>query len=312
MLIQIFDALNMYLPPPVPPLPTPSLSAIGVTERTIGLGNRRGNETRGGIAVVALKGGRLDAVVRFQLWTSQFDEVETALIELRDRLEADKLNLRSQGFLRFALEAISPAEFNPNLNAWFKTLDYKVLYEFYYEDTDGAESLITGIPVAINGEYGESTIVTGDMVRWDNERSPKLVVQGPLMISSLTALVFIPGTTPTSAVILTRSDGSASSPTIYPTLAAFLSAIADANAPTRNALVIFATFNDFLSAFQPGGDPVTLGDWNQDGVPDIYESRVLVMNPAIELASFTDRLEIAYQDTTLNQVAVVYLRARRT
>ncbi|MDZ8054550.1 MAG: hypothetical protein RMX68_008585 [Aulosira sp. ZfuVER01] len=311
MLSQIFDALNMYLPPPVPPLPAPSLSAIGVTERTIGLGNRRGNETRGGIAVVALKGGRLDAVVRFQLWASQFDEVETALIELRDRLEADKVNLRSQGFLRFALEAISQAEFNPTLNAWFKTLDCKVLYEFYYQDTDGAESLITRIPVAINGEYSESTIVTGDMVRWDNERSPTLVVQGSLIISRLTALVFIPGTTPAGAVLLTRRDGSASSPTIYPTLAAFLSAIADAKAPTRNALVIFPTFSDFLSAFQAAGDPVTLGDWNQDGVPDTYQSRALVLNPAIELANFTDRLEIAYQDTALNQVAVVYLRAGR-
>lgn len=309
MLSQVLDALKTYLPPPVPALPTPSVSVISVTDRTIGLGNRRGNQTRNGIAVVALKGGRLETVVRFQLWASQFDQVETALIELRDRIENAKVTLRSQGFLRLANETTSLAEFNPNLDAWFKTIDYKVLYEFYYEDTDGAESLITHIPVDINSEYNESSTVTGDIVRWDNERSPTLVVQGPLIISSLTALVFIPGTTPTGTVILTRKDGSASASTIYPNLAAFLSAIADTNAPTHNALVIFPTFNDFLGAFQAAGDPITLGDWDQDGVPDTYQSQVLELSPAINLGSFTDRLEITYQNNAFNQVAVVYLHA---
>lgn len=311
MLSQILNTLSTYLPQPIPALPAPKVFVTSLTDRTIGLGNRRGNELRGGIAVVALKGGRLDAVVRFQLWASQLEEVETALIELRDRLETAKMTLRSQGFLRFALEGTSLTEFNSSLNAWFKTLDYKALYEFHFEDTDGAESLITRIPVDVNSEYKESTTVSGNLVRWDNERSPTLVVQGSLIISSLTALVFVPGTTPTGAVILTRKDNSASSPTIYPNLGAFLNAIADPNAPTRNGLVIFPTFSDFLNAFQPAGNPVTLGDWNQDGVPDTYQSRVLALNPAIELPSFTDRLEITYQDTALNQVAVVYLRASR-
>jgi hypothetical protein len=136
MLSQMLSVLDKYLPLPIPLLPAPSFSAVSLTEKAIGVGNWRGNQTRGGFAVVAWKGGRFDGVVRFQLWGNELDDVENALKELSDRLEADKATLRSQGFLRFAIDTISLAEFSEPLNLWFKTADYKALYEFYYKDTD--------------------------------------------------------------------------------------------------------------------------------------------------------------------------------
>lgn len=312
MLSQMLSDLDKYRLK-VQPLPFSSVSAVSVTERTIGVGNHRGTETRGGFAVIVWKGGRLDAVVRFQLWANQLDDVDTAVKKLGTSLEADRNILRSQGFLRLDLQTASLAEFNSTLNAWFQTVDYKVLYEFYSEDTDGAESLITRIPITINSEYGESTLVTGNMVRWDNQTAPTLVVQNFLSIGSLSALVFIPGTAPNGTVTLRRTDGSASPPTTYPTLADFLSAIAGQNPVTPHGQVIFPSLSDFLNAFPPPAPDtaVKLGDWNGDGMSDIYESRVLKISPAIQLSSATTKLEISYQNTAFNQVAVVYLRVLR-
>ena len=312
MLSQMLSDLDEYRLK-VQPLPFSSVSAVSVTERTIGVGNHRGTETRGGFAVIVWKGGRLDAVVRFQLWANQLNDVDTAIKDLGTSLETDRDILRSKGFLRLDLQTTSLAEFNSTLNAWYQTVDYKVLYEFYAQDTDGADSLITRIPITINSEYGESTIVTGDMVRWDNQTAPTLVVQKTLNIGSLSALVFIPGTTPSGTVTLRRTDGSASSPTTYPSLTDFLNAVVGQNPATRHGQVIFPSLSDFLNAFPPPAPntAVKLGDWNDDKVPDIYESRVLKISPAIELSSTADRFEISYQNAALNQIAVIYLRVLR-
>ena len=48
------------------PLPEPSVAIISVNKRALAIGNRRGMERRGSFAVVELKGGRLEARVRFQ------------------------------------------------------------------------------------------------------------------------------------------------------------------------------------------------------------------------------------------------------
>ncbi|NJK53435.1 MAG: hypothetical protein HC936_12615, partial [Leptolyngbyaceae cyanobacterium SU_3_3] len=169
MLDSLLNALRSYLPPPIAGLPLPNLSAVSVVDRTVGLGNRRGNETRGGFTVVALKGGRLDAVVRFQVWGNQPSEVEGAIALLRNNLDADKTTLRSQGFLRFGVQSTSPVEFNPALNAWSGVTDYQVLYEFYSDDSEGAESLIARIAIDVNSAFGESTAVTDHLVRWDDQ-----------------------------------------------------------------------------------------------------------------------------------------------
>lgn len=313
----MLDILDNYLPPTAAPLPEPSVSVTSVNERAVGLGNRRGTETRGTFPIVALKGIRLEAVVRYQLWAATPAEAETAMADLNARLMADRDALWIAGILRLALEASSPADFVSTVNAWRKTSDHRVLYEFHYQDSDGAESLIARIPIDSDLEQPDSperetTVVTDEMVRWDNEGTPALVLRGSFNIGSLSVLAFVPGIAPAGTVTVKRTfEGAVGPPTSHPTWAAFLAAVSGPNAPERHAQVSFASLIDFLAAFSAAGDPVALGDWNLDNVPDSYTAKFLAIQPAIHLASATDRLEIAFQNTKFDQVGVVYLRARR-
>lgn len=178
-------------------LPQPSVSVTSVTERALAVGNRRGTERRGSFAVVELKGGRLDAMIRFQFLGDPPDVVDAALVELHRRLLAAKNFLWKKGILRFAAEETSMLEYIPSLYPWRrtgrKTTDYRILYEFHYYDTDGAESLIARIPIDIDDE---STIVTDEMTRWDNQVVLKLEVHGgthkAFNIGALDILAFLP------------------------------------------------------------------------------------------------------------------------
>src|SRR5215218_420410 len=84
-------------PPPDPPPPIPSLSIVTVSEQAVGFGNRRGTETRGVFPAVALKGVRLDALVRFQLWATEPADVDTLISQLQARLQGDSAKLRASG-----------------------------------------------------------------------------------------------------------------------------------------------------------------------------------------------------------------------
>jgi hypothetical protein len=201
----MLDDLQKYLEPGEPnPLPAPAVSVVSATERTVGLGHRRGTEPCGSFAIVALKGGRLDAVVRFQCWASDPEGVDLKIKALHERLLQARDTLWvprprdgwSTRFLRLAAEGASLAEHIPSLNAWRKTADYRALYEFHYEDADGAESLIARIPIAIDDEYGESTVVTDEMVRWDSWKAPTLEVHGGVRhvfhVGALSILAYLP------------------------------------------------------------------------------------------------------------------------
>jgi len=320
-LAAMLDILGNYLPPLALPLPAATVSVVSVTERAVGLGNHRGFDTRGAFSVVALKGIRLDALVRFQLWGEDLTKADLAQSQLNARLMADRHTLGaialpdsvSAGFLRLALEASPPADLVSGLDAWRRLADYRVLFEYRYSDTDGAESLIARIPIHADQEVldspeRETTTVTDEMVRWDDQGAQALVVRGRMRVGSLAALAFIPGTPPGGTVTLLRTfDGAAGPPAPHSTLDAFLAAIADP--AVRHAQVTFGSLNDFLDAFSAAGDPVVLGDWNADDVLDSYEAKVLTFVPAIQLPDISDRLEISYLDAAFDQVAVVYLRA---
>ncbi len=310
--------LDDYLPPPAPPLPEPSVSVVSMNERAVGLGNRRGSETRGSFAVVALKGIRLDSLVRFQLWAAGPAQAETAMTTLNAQLMADRDALWGAGFLRVALEVTPPADYTPApVDAWRKQADYRILYEFHYQDTDGAESLIARIPIHSDPEVRDSlqretTVASDEMIRWDNEAAPPLVARGRFSVGGLSVLAFVPGMAPSGTVTLTRTfDGAVGPPTTYPALADFLTAVAGPDAPERHGQVTFASLGDFLATFNAAGDPVTLGDWDADGVPDGYQARALALEPAIRLPGVADRLEVTYQASAFDQVAVVYLRTTR-
>jgi hypothetical protein len=239
------------------------------------------------------------------------------MADLNGRLMGDKNTLWSTGILRLVLEDSPPAEFASSVNAWRVTATYRVLYEYRYEDSDGAESLIARIPIDSDLEVPDSpereaTIVTDEMARWDNEAAPPLIIRGAFSIGSLSALAFVPGTAPTGTVTVKRThDEALGSPANYSTWAAFLTAVAGSNAPQRHAQTSFASLAEFLDAFSVAGDPVTLGDWNLDSTADGYDTGLLAIQPPIHLPGVTDIFEVTYQSSMFDQLGVVYLRAGR-
>ncbi len=292
-----------------------TVSIVSVNEKSLGIGNWRGIEPLGAFGVLGLKGGHLDVVARFQFQDAQSNVVDDAVNLLQGRLLAAKDALWVAGVLRVAAQDLTAADFITPLNVWRRSADYKLLYEFRYQDADGAESLIARIPINVDPEQlnspaREITTVTDDMVRWDNEAAPTLVVRGRLDVRRLSALAFVPGTPSNGSVTLKRTfDQATGPPTVFPTLAAFLAAVGGPQPTERHALVTFASLADFLSALGTANGTLTLGDWDGDSVPDVYEARTLEFQPVIQLAVLSDRFEVLCQRGVLNQVSVVYLRA---
>ena len=310
-------ALDDFLPPQVGTLPPPSVTITSVNEKPTGLGNHVGQERLNQFSI-ALKGGRVEAGVRFQLWAGAPNDVDQAIDSLHAALLQARGDLRAEGFLRITADASSMAEPIPSLNAWRRTAEYTVLYEFLYTDTDGAQSLIAQIPIhtdpeTLDSPQRETAVVTDEMVRWDDESAPTLELRGRLTVSRLSILVFMPGTPPTGPVRILRTHTDAiDPPVVFPDLAQFVTAITAQESPARNAQVTFATLSDFLVPFTTTGDPIELGDWDEDDTPDNYEPRVLKFPEPILLSDPSDRLQLVYQpssdDPQFDQVAIVYLR----
>jgi hypothetical protein len=187
----LLDVLKTYLPAAGGGVPAPNVSISSVTERSLGLNNRRGEDARAGFGIVELKGGRLDGVARFELWAAQPADVEKAIQDLTVRLLADRTNLWSVGFLRISLEEVATSENVATIPAWRQTADVRVLYEFHFEDTDDSQGLIARIPINIDSTYNETTIVTDEMTRWDNQSAQNLDVRGPVTVSALSVLLFV-------------------------------------------------------------------------------------------------------------------------
>jgi hypothetical protein len=316
-LADMLAEMRDLLPPPTTGVPEPNVSIASVSERALAVGNWRGNERRGTLAAAPLKGGRLDAVVRFQFWDDDPIVVDESINELHGRLLVAKNELRAEGFLRVKAETTVSAEpvFVEAHNAWRKTTDYRVLYEFHYQDDDGAMSLISEIPVDTNALPDEAMTITDDMARWGAQTANPLVIQGRARIAGLTALAFIPGATPAGTVTVTRSfEGAPGLPAAHGSLTDFLTAVAGANATQRHDSVTFASIGDFLAAFTLAGESVELGnpDLNQPGVVDSYTPLSLAFLPAIELPGTADLFSVAFKtppSPPFDPVAVVYLRA---
>jgi hypothetical protein len=223
---------------------------------------------------------------------------------------ADRDNLRGAGFLRFTLENTSPSEpFLDTVGGWRKHADYHVLYEFDYQSTDEAQSLITRIPVRIDDGLNQSMTITDEMTRWDNTKAPAVVVRGAAVVSGMSLLSFVPGPLPTGPVTVTRTyDGAPGSPPAYATLAKFLAAISG-SASHRHAKLTFPSFGGFRNAFKSVGGPITLGDWNKDGIADEYKSSILMLAPPVGLPTIRDRFEVTYDSGgKFDRIGVVYLR----
>jgi hypothetical protein len=319
VITQMLDRLLLVLPPPEDPLLPTAAQLVSVAERPLGLANRRGSETLGALGPISLKGGRLDAAVRFEVWGSQLVKADAAALALHGAVTGARDALRADGFLRTEGADFSAAEKDANTGSWRKTAAYRFLYEYQYLDADAAASLIVRIPAEADlEELGspdrETTVITGGTVRWDDETAPVFGLRGPDSVAGLSVLTFVPGTAPTGAVTLLRTfDGAAGAPAAHPDLPTFLAAVAGPAPTERHARLTFPSLTDFLNALDPAVDSVELGDWDLNGVVDNYQIRPLTFAAAIGLPRFADRFEISYQTvlpaTGFDHQAVLYLRA---
>lgn len=320
ILSNMLDILRDYLPSPVPSLPAPSLSTVSVKQRPVGIGNWRGTERRGPLAEISLKGGRLDTVVRFQLWADTVSNADDTVSTLHNDLLTDSNQLRVDGFLHLELIETSSAEFiGGPINAWRKTTDYKILYEYHYHDLDGAESIIARIPIHSDPEERDSperetTLVTDELSRWDDLQASSLDVsataKSKVRIHGLASLAYLPSPWLGNPVTVARLQRNVSAPpTTYPTLAEFHAAVTRKVNPNLHAQMVFPSLSDFLAIFDSAGDSFGLGDWDEDGIPDTYEPGTLKFDPPLVLDSSNDLLRVSYQDAAFDSKAVVYLRA---
>lgn len=278
-------------PPPPQPPPQPSLSLVSVTERSVGVGNRRGAGTVGPFNVRALKGLQLDAVLRFQYWAETPEGADALIAGLQGRLRAAGSQLRTVGFLHIEAAGITVAESVAAVNDfWRKTADYKVLYEFQYEDNDDALGLIARIPVDETDFFNAPMVLTDDMVRWDEVAAPTLAVRGsgtrPRRFNAFSVVAFLPGP-----------------PTPWDGLGVTVKLSVGGNVQQQS----FATVRDFVNAFTalPGtivlnGNPYFPGSLALDqlGFPVVLPLTL----------KGDDFLTVSYSDTEFDSKAIVYLR----
>jgi hypothetical protein len=310
---SVVSTLTAYLSPVVG-LPPPTVVVLQVSDRTLGLGNSRGLESVGAFAAVELFGGQVDCVVRFQVWGADPAGANTEMTALQGRLLGARAELFDAGFLQF--DGVAGTLPVADRDAFSRTADYHALVEYHLAPTSTADSLVAAIPIEADQDLagllaGERTTVTDDLVRWDQNSTPALVLRGRRSVDALAVAAFLPSPQPSGEVRIVRtSDDATTAPTDYLTLAAFLQAASDPVTPERNGRYSFPSVAAFIVAFHLEGD-LLLGDWDQDGNPDGYVVGQLALDPPIPLAAASDRVEISPQTAPLDHVGVVYLRAAR-
>ncbi|QWF20184.1 collagen-like protein [Nocardioides sp. LMS-CY] len=315
---DMLTVLGQRLPPAAGAVPAPNVTLERVRERLVGLGNHTGAEPTGTLGVRTVRGGRLDARVRFQVWATTASDVDAAVQTLHTALLDDRDELKQAGFLQLAAADTTLAGEEASVPGWRKATSYDVLYEYRYVDSDDAQSLIVRIPVSTDPEESPSPVrevesITDEMVRWDQDGAPPLEVRGPGVVTRLSALVFVPGPALGGTVTFARSSGGGGPVAHLPTLAAFLDATSGEEPAETDADVQLDPAAAFagLGAAGPG---LTIGDWDADAVTDVYAGFDRRLDVPITLTGAADRFTVTYAPpagpaTGLDQTAVVYLRA---
>lgn len=303
-------------------LPPSTVSFLSVSKKNPAIGNRVATDMRAGYPTAAIKAGHLDADVQLQIWDSDPAAIETEMNDLHGRILADTEVLRSQGFIKLKSSGTDVSELVTSLNAWRKTSQLSLLYEYQYQDNDDALSIIHRIPVASdlenrNSPDQEITTVTDAIQRWDDEQAWSLILvansNSDSKIYGLNVLAYLPGGWNGNQVILERSNlDNPVLATAYPTLNDFLDAVTADTAPDQNARVSFASVSDFLGALTAEGTSFELGDWDEDTIQDQYQAYQQVFDKPIELTQRNDVFRISYQAAPFDSKAVVYLRAKVT
>jgi hypothetical protein len=204
---EMLALLSPYLPANFPGMPPNSLSLTELRHRSLGLGGRRGIFTLGGMDAGELRGGWLEGVVRFDLWANDLGALNNQVAVLQSQLLADSPALRQSRLLQLR-HAGTAEHLSDDLATLRKSLDYSVLYEYHYMDTDGAAGLIARVPIhsdvdAIPGSE-ETTEVTDWMVLWSEHEAPVLEVSlahhDQVTLRRLLIAAYLPGADPPGTV----------------------------------------------------------------------------------------------------------------
>ncbi|QTE31450.1 hypothetical protein J4E96_09920 [Pengzhenrongella sicca] len=315
---DMLTVLGLRLPAAAPALPDPNVTLERVQEKLVGLGNHRGDEPTGTLGTRTLRGGRLDARVRFQLWAASAPDVDAAMQLLHTTLLDDGADLRQEGFLRFAAAGTTLAEHVPTVGAgaWRKASSFDLLYEYQFVDADDAASLIARLevttdPEVVAGPGRERGSIVDELARWDDEGAPDLVVRGPAGVARVSALTFVPGPALGGTVTFARSSGTGAPAAHLPDLDAFWLATAGARPAQPDADVTLTPALAF-AALGPPAPGLELGDWDADATPDAYTAFDRRLDDALVLPTAADRFTLTYTPpgggAGLDQTAVVYLR----
>ncbi|GAA1954001.1 hypothetical protein [Amycolatopsis minnesotensis] len=314
---EMLAVLGARLPSPSPAVPAPNVTLERVAEKLVGLGNHSGTETTGTLGTRTVRGGRLDARVRFQIWGATASTVDTAVLALHSDLLDDRDVLRGIGFLKLRATGTTLAEHIEPVGSWRKTTSFDVLYEYSYVDSGDADSLITRIqlttdPERAGGPGRERETETDSIIRWDSETAPPLVITGPMRVHRITALAFGPGIGGQVRLLALRGTDGNGGPILHlPDLATFLAATGGDHPPESNADVTLAP-GDLFAQLGAAGPGLELGDWDTDGAVDGYAGFDRSFDAPIVLPTWSDRLICSYLPpgggTGLDQTAVVYLR----
>jgi hypothetical protein len=247
---EMIDHLKAFLPAPGnPPFPS-TLTVLEAAERPVGVGNFQGNVERGPIAVLGVRGGRVQARVRYDVRGATAQAAALAVQQLQEQVRAARLDPAKRDFLVLEPDGGDPAVPMGENEGWRQGVEYRVLYEYHYEDPEDAGSLIVRVRLDLRGEHHEDDAVTRDLTRWDRFGAPPLRVRGPLTITALSALVHPGGGFPPGRVTVLRThDGAVGPPkSDHPDSGTFWTAVAAGN---RHDVFVFNSLGGagFMAAF---------------------------------------------------------------
>ena len=303
---EMVDRLSSFLPPITDPPPHSTLALLEANARPVGVGNWQGHVERGGLALLGVRGGRVEARVRFDVRGPTPVEAAQRALALQATLRTaprDAVPPLTGRFLVLEPDGGDAPHLLSDEEDWIQSLTYRALYEYRYEDTDEAGSVIVRVPLNVRGEHHEDDLVTRDVARWDREAARPMRARGPRRIGELSALSLPAGGLPAGTVTLLRThDGAAGAPAAMapPTpLADFGAALRGGG---RHHQYVFASLADFLDEFVPAGEDVTLA--GLDGAAAAYEA--LRAGPALRaalrdvpLAGPGERFEVIYHNPAL-------------
>jgi hypothetical protein len=312
--------LNHFLPPDgMPPRPA-SLTVLEAAERPVGVGNVQGNVERGPLAVLGVRGGRVQARVRYDLRAGTPHEAAIAVQQLQQRVRAARLDPLlpwMRDFLVLEPDGSDPAGLI-GAGEWRQSVEYRALFEYRYEDPEEAGSLIVRIPLELRGEHHEDDAVTRDLTRWDRESAAPLVLRGPRTVGRITLLSFTGGGVPPGQVSIRRTFDGAPPGVLRGSMATFAASVLGP-AGGRNVRLAMANLQSLLNAFAVAGPDVTLArlgdgpDPPPRGVPAAFTPFALDALRGVRLQTRADRLEIRYAAAKFpgGSSAVVYLGTAR-